>query len=429
MKPVPTPIHARLELGERIFEKRTELQDWFASKSKASPSPFYCSIDIRDAGFKIAPVDCNLYPAGFNNICAKDMAVAPTIIRNWVNRFADRQGLPSFGKCILIPEKNTRNLFYNENLLTLQRLLLESKIDTQIGWPEESEGAELESISGVKFHAHPLENKNGKLSIGNFVPDFILLNNDFSSGYPTFLDEVTQPILPSKKLGWHTRKKSTHFDHYNRLAKAFAQIISVDPWMLTVDSEAVSPVNFNEDQGMDLVASRVDQMIAKLREQYTQRQVEETPTLFIKSNQGTYGMGIMQATSGEELLQLNRREKNKMSVGKNKSSIDSVIVQEGIPTSLTSEGKVAEPVIYLVGCELLGGFLRTHEDRGKLDNLNSKGMLLKRLCTSDLQQLMLADAPSSSETPYRKHLFELVYGSIARLSALAAGMEIAESGL
>ena len=30
--------------------------------------PFYCSVDLRNAGYKLAPVDTNLFPAGFNNL-------------------------------------------------------------------------------------------------------------------------------------------------------------------------------------------------------------------------------------------------------------------------------------------------------------------------------------------------------------------------
>ena len=30
--------------------------------------PFYSSVDLRNAGFKLAPVDTNLFPGGFNNL-------------------------------------------------------------------------------------------------------------------------------------------------------------------------------------------------------------------------------------------------------------------------------------------------------------------------------------------------------------------------
>src|SRR5690606_37359279 len=128
--------------------------------------------------------------------------------------------------------------------------------------------------------------------------------------------------------------------------------------------------------------------------------------------------------SAEEVLTVNRREKNKMSVGKNRSQIHSVVVQEGIPTSMIVNRLAAEPAIYLAECELIGGFLRTHTSRGVDENLNSPGMVFKTLCMSDLQSL--ADPQEFADSDPAERELELVYGSIARLSSLAAGRELAE---
>jgi glutamate--cysteine ligase len=116
-----------------------------------------------------------------------------------------------------------------------------------------------------------------------------------------------------------------------------------------------------------------------------------------------------------------------MSVGKNKSHIGSVVVQEGIPTHTLVDRLPAEPVIYLTGTELLGGFLRTNSERGTEDNLNSQGMVFKKLCMSDLRHPSVADESSTDtqEADEDEPLLELVYGEIARISAIATGLEIA----
>src|SRR4029077_19004762 len=118
---------------------------------------------------------------------------------------------------------------------------------------------------------------------------------------------------------------------------------------------------------------------------YESHQVDRKPFVFIKNNAGTYGMGIMVAHSADDVKQMNRRMKNKMSVGKNRLPIQSVVVQEGIPTATLIDRLAAEPVIYLVGCELIGGFLRTNTEKGVEENLNSQGMVFKKLCMSDLR--------------------------------------------
>jgi glutamate--cysteine ligase len=117
-----------------------------------------------------------------------------------------------------------------------------------------------------------------------------------------------------------------------------------------------------------------------------------------------------------------------MSVGKNHQQIQSVVIQEGIPTATLVDRLAAEPVIYLAGCELIGGFLRTNTERGVEENLNSSGMVFRKLCMTDLREILETDDPSEldpSLAPVDSTL-ELVYGMIARISALATGYELLE---
>jgi glutamate--cysteine ligase len=81
-------------------------------------------------------------------------------------------------------------------------------------------------------------------------------------------------------------------------------------------------------------------------------------------------------------------------------------------------------VIYLAGCELIGGFLRTNTERGVEENLNSQGMVFRKLCMTDLRESQETEEGIDLEDELP--VLELVYGSVARLSALATGREIAE---
>jgi glutamate--cysteine ligase len=414
-------------LATRIHLHRKELWEWHLEHARRAPPPFYCSVDLRDSGHKIVPVDSNLYPAGFNNICPDDLRAAPPILRAQIEAQASRSGLASAKRVLVLPEAHTSNTYYIENLHYLTQLLVEAGFDMRVGWygsvPEgQPTPLVLKSATGKEVLAHPIRIEGNTLKAGDFEPDLVLLNNDFSSGYPKELDGLKQPILPSHTLGWHSRKKSEHFRHYNRLAAEFAQIIDVDPWILQIDTEEVGPVNFNEDQGIEEAAQAVERVLERTREAYERHKVTRKPFAFVKNNSGTYGMGIMVVHSADDLRKMNRRTKNKMSVGKNKLPIGSVAVQEGVPTATLVDRLAAEPVIYLVGCELIGGFLRTNTEKGDEENLNSQGMVFKKLCMSDLKNPL---EPEEDEEPSPEPALELVYGSIARISALATGLELA----
>ena len=70
--PVPhlmTSLQGPLQQLEVAFlDNQEKIETWFKEQWQITPPPFYCSVDLRNAGFKLAPVDTNLFPAGFNNL-------------------------------------------------------------------------------------------------------------------------------------------------------------------------------------------------------------------------------------------------------------------------------------------------------------------------------------------------------------------------
>ena len=55
------------EVEEFLISNSDKVEQWFTDNSTDSLA-IYNSIDIRNSGNKIVPVDMNLFPAGFNNI-------------------------------------------------------------------------------------------------------------------------------------------------------------------------------------------------------------------------------------------------------------------------------------------------------------------------------------------------------------------------
>jgi glutamate--cysteine ligase len=361
---------------------------WYSAECDRTPPPFYSSLDVRDSGKKIAAVDCNLFPAGFNNLCEDDRIRSAPFIREEVERSA-----PEAKRILILPENHTKNTFYVENLLQLTRALQGAGYQVQIGWLPSVETPEEIPPS----HAQTLQLRGNRLVINSWDPDLILLNNDLTAGYPKWMDSLLQPVVPSPHLGWHTRTKHTFFKHYNAVASEFADLLKIDSRALTIATETVTGVNFNDDVGLSDVTLAVDRIL------------KNSEFVFIKNDAGTYGMGIHVVRSVKDVTTMNRREKNKLSMGKGHSPITSVIVQEGITTRLRFElqGKslTAEPVIYMMGRNVMGGFLRVHREKGEEENLNSPGMMFHNLCLKDPQM-------------------GVVYPWIGRICALAAGREI-----
>src|ERR1700681_2705350 len=104
------------QLHRKIVENCTQAQAWFRSKNQGLGFPIYSSFDIRDAGFKIGPVDANIFPAGFNNICVNDRDNSVELAKV----FLDSHYSKNTRKIVLLTEEHTQNPYYWDNVAALQ---------------------------------------------------------------------------------------------------------------------------------------------------------------------------------------------------------------------------------------------------------------------------------------------------------------------
>ena len=100
----------------KIEKSQPQIDQFFASKL-INPL-FYNSLDLRHSGFKIAPVDVNCFPAGFNNLSSISKEIAKKNVADFFNK-----KFPTANKIAIIPENHTRNLRYLENILALQEIV------------------------------------------------------------------------------------------------------------------------------------------------------------------------------------------------------------------------------------------------------------------------------------------------------------------
>lgn len=400
-------IRTKDELDTFICHHWNAINKYIEDQSNTLPIPFYSSVDIRESKTKYAPVDHNMYPAGFNNVCAIDLRSSLPVIKSSIEKLN-----PNAKTVGIIPESNTKNLFYLDHLHTLGHLIKGAGYDISIiSFDENIFENNNTSVLLTSQSGHQIEIKKARLDNSGFIHDqdrkldAIIMNHDQSNPLPVDWSEVQTPISPSPQIGWFRRQKNIHFSYYNRIVTQFANHFNIDPNLLQAKFRAVENVDFETKEGLEPLATTVDELLKELG---------ENSKVFVKASQGTYGMGISVVSSGEEIRNMNRKTRNKMDVGKNSIKFTSVLVQEGVETILKYDESPAEITIYLVDGKCIGGFMRANSERDTLGNLNSKGMVFRKLCMTDISQ----DDDHKCK--------EAIYSIIARLSVIAAAHEIKE---
>lgn len=406
-------------LVKKFKTNEAKINEWFLEMEKTlGPDPIYASVDLRNAGFKIAPVDTNIFPGGFNNLCPSYRREAAKLFKEYMLEF-----YPNVQQIAILAEEHTRNTFYFENLFALSSIVKEAgftveiaSLSTELAQDKtEFETAEKNTISIWKAQI------NGPIfAISPFKPDLILINNDFSAGVPELIKRIVQPMIPTPQIGWHSRRKSDHFSCYEKLSNTFAKLIDIDPWLISAPFRSMDQVDFSDEQSMNELAKKVDEILAEIKGKYVEYKIPGNPFVFVKNDAGTYGMAVMTAESGDQLLHLNKKERSNMKVGKNLRKVTQVIIQEGVPTTDRVHGNVAEPVMYLIHHQVCGGFFRLHEAKDERSNLNQPGMKFSKMCFHE----MLGYSNSYPGDICDLECFKIVYKNIARLASYAAGCEI-----
>jgi glutamate--cysteine ligase len=382
------------------------IEAWFRKQWIKYPAPFYTSIDLRNSGYKIAPVDTNLFPAGFNNLDSDLDFLYISAVQHALERIS-----PALTKVLIISENHTRNKFYLSSIDSLSNIIRKAGYEVKVSSMLNSDG----NINEL------LVNENNILTYDGFIPDAILLNNDLSDGIPDILDNIIQPILPDKNLGWTKRSKTIHFEYYTDVVNNFSRLLEIDSWLLEPLFRNCGEIDFKTKQGEDCLVHHASRLLTLIQEKYTEYEIHEDPYIMIKADSGTYGMGIMKVKSIDQLLNLNRKQRTKMLKTKGGNKVDKVILQEGIYSNekLKPSNHVAEPVIYSFGSNLVGGFYRLHDGKSNSENLNSPGMTFLPIPFKDA-----CINPNDSETIYSDTNKFYIYGVIARLAILAASKEL-----
>lgn len=408
-----------LALEKSMLGNMPKIEHWFRTQWLEYSAPFYASVDLRNSGFKLAPVDTNLFPGGFNNLNPDflPLCVQATMI-------AVEKICPEARRLLVIPENHTRNIYYLRNVAALTNIMRQAGLEVRIGSlsPEIIAPTLLETHDGGSILLEPVQRKGNRLVLEDFDSCAVLLNNDLSAGIPEILRNLEQAVIPPLHAGWATRRKSQHFAAYNRVVSEFSKLLGIDEWLLNPYFETCGEIDFHARTGEECLVAKVDALLAKIQAKYQQYGVTQEPFVIVKADAGTYGMGIMTVKSPEDVRDLNRKQRNKMSVVKEGLQVSEVIIQEGVYTFECINDAVAEPVIYMMDHYVVGGFYRVHTGRGVDENLNAPGMHFEPLAFEASCSL-----PDRKEAPDALPNRFYAYGVVGRLALLAAAIELQET--
>ena len=406
------------ELEQRILDSMPAIERWFRLEWMEHTPPFYSSVDIRNAGFKLAPVDTNLYPGGWNNLTPPMLPLAVQAAMAAIEKIC-----PEARNLLIIPENHKRNTSYLSNIAQLRRIFHMAGLNVRIGSidPDIKKITTIELPNGESVKLEPVIRGRRRLGVKDFDPCTILLNNDLRAGVPGILEDLhEQYLLPPLHAGWFTRRKSRHFQSYEEVAKRFGKLIGVDPWLINPMFNKCGETDLSSSAGMDCVSSNVDSLLAKIKRKYKEYGINEKPFVVVKADDSSANMGIMTVRDVKDLagMQLGGQEMDgDVAVAQ---QLSEVIVQEGVLTNERIHEAVAEPVVYMMDRYVVGGFYRVHAGRGIDENLNAPGSSYVPLAFAESTHLPQPGMRPGASAPNRFYM----YGVIGRLAMLASSYEL-----
>jgi glutamate--cysteine ligase len=401
------------ELEQRVLDSMPAIERWFRLEWMEHTPPFYSSVDVRNAGFKLAPVDTNLYPAGWNNLTP---AMLPLAVQSAMA--AIEKICPEARNLLLIPQNKSDSTFYLASVAQLQRIFHMAGLNVRIGSidPAIKKATTVELPNGETVTLEPVIRSKRRLGVKDFDPCTILLNNDLSAGVPGILEDIhEQYLLPPLHAGWSTRRRSMHFKCYEEISKRLGKLLGVDPWLINPMYAKCGEVDLAAGIGMDCLSTQVDALLTKIRRKYKEYGIKEKPFVVVKADNGSHGLGIVTIRDAKDVASLKpdlQSVQGTLACG--------MLVQEGVLTKERMNDAVAEPVVYMMDRYVVGGFYRVHASRGVDENLKAPGSSYVPLAFEQSARLPQPGVKPGASAPNRFYM----YGVIGRLAMLAASYEL-----
>jgi glutamate--cysteine ligase len=403
------------ELEQRVLDSMPAIERWFRLEWMEHTPPFYSSVDVRNAGFKLAPVRTNLFPNEWNNLTPEMLPLAVQAAMAAIEKIC-----PEARNLLVIPENKANHTSYLASLAQLRRVFHMAGLNVRMGSidPALKKITTVQLPGGESIALEPVLRGKRRLGLKDFDPCTILLNNDLSAGVPGILEDIhEQYLLPPLHAGWMTRRKSTHFKCYEEVAKRLGKVLGVDPWLINPMFDKCSEVDVSSAPDMERLSNQVDALLTKIRRRYKEYGIKEKPFVVVKTDSNADHLGILTVRDAKDLSGLSQVWHEQ---GADSGSPHELLLQEGVLTRERMNDAVAEPVVYMMDRYVVGGFYRIHAGRGSDEILNAPGSAYVSLAFEQSSHLPQPGVKPGASAPNRFYM----YGVVARLAMLAASYEL-----
>lgn len=399
------------ELEQRVLDSMPAIERWFRLEWMEHTPPFYTSVDVRNAGYKLAPVDTNLFPNGWNILTQPMLPLAVQAAQAAIEKIC-----PEARNLLIVPDNHIHNTFYLCNLAQLRRVFQMAGLNVRVGSisPDVKKSVTMDLPYGESITLEPVVRTKGRIGVKDFDPCTILLNNDLRAGVPGILEDLNeQYLLPPLHAGWGSRRKSAHAKAFEEVSKRFGKLIGVDHWLINPMFDKCADVDFSSEEGVRDLIAKTEALLAKIRKKHKEYGIKEKPFVVLKPDNGDPRMAILTVRDAKELENLH-------TLAKDGAPVFEVLLQEGVLTCERVNDAVAEPVVYMMDRYVVGGFYRVHPQRKVDENLNAPGSSFVPLAFAESTHLPQPGIKPGASAPNRFYM----YGVIGRLAMLAASYEM-----
>ena len=152
----------------------------------------------------------------------------------------------------------------------------------------------------------------------------------------------------------------------------------------------------------------------KISEKYLEYNINDEPYCYIKADNGTYGMAVWSVSNPQDVIDINKKERNKMNMLKGSTQTSKVMIQEGIITADKINNNPCEPMIYMINGEVVQNLFRTNDSRDERISLNASGASFYNL----------ENLPPKNNFANSENNFIIVYELIAKMASLSSSIEL-----
>jgi glutamate--cysteine ligase len=231
------------DLERRLLERADHTEEWLRAHGQAHALPFYLSVVLRNAGFKLAPVDTDLFPGGFT-LTRDDVPLCVQAVRAAVERLC-----ASAADLLLIADQPAHGTQRLDKVLALERMLRQAGFGVRIGTllPDVRQPMRVPLENGEVLVLEAVERHGRRVGVNGFDPDVLVLVHDLPVGPPVILQDIDQPIAPLLAAGAYNRRSTHYFEVYSRVARDFAADLGIDAWSIGPYFEACEGTALERD--------------------------------------------------------------------------------------------------------------------------------------------------------------------------------------